>query len=379
MTHKSKKKNIVFQSSRSQKKVMPAKQAKALMSTMRRMSGDPSGNRRGGLEQANTATGVDNYQTVMADGAAALFNQGFRLEITHVPSDRTLYFPAFVEQFSDAYNSEWNAEHVFGRMDPIATFMHTRRAISVAWKIPAASEYEAMENMNKVNELMTYLYPQYDGVGGCATSLTMAPLLRVKFGNLIQDGNGNAHGLLGYINGFTMDPLFEEGTYMYSSRGPLRSGGVEYLPKTIRLNFEMTVLHEHSLGWTDKGGKTKKETAFAGGARKGFPYAVAKAPDHMPFTNAFKNSDVKAKDNPDTQRSAPGDDTKPIKQKLAQMVRQGWGGKTFRRAYGAGKQGILTVKGLQEMISNKGQPGYEDNDLSSSEANLLSLAFFPGD
>ena len=41
---------------------------------------------------------------------------------------------------------------MYGRMDPVSTFQSTRRAISVSWKIPAASIAEGAENMNKINE-----------------------------------------------------------------------------------------------------------------------------------------------------------------------------------------------------------------------------------
>ena len=58
------------------------------------------------------------------------------------------------------------------------------------------------------------------------------------------------------------------------------TSGVEYVPKSIRLNFEMTVLHEHSLGWVKgpegEGVGTGKKYYFRGG-RKGFPYTTSKS------------------------------------------------------------------------------------------------------
>ena len=190
--------------------------------------------------------GGKKYDSAVAN----LNNQGFQLYIEHVPSSTDtsknfVTFPAFLDGFSDAYNSEWNSEQVFGRMDPIATFRHTRRAISVSWKIPAFSEVEAAENLDKVNLLLRFLYPLYEDREGAST-INMGPLLRVKFGNLIQDGSTGGP-LLGYVNGFTMDPILEDGIFPYSGNGPLGTSDVEFLPKTIRLNFEMTVLHEHPL------------------------------------------------------------------------------------------------------------------------------------
>ena len=217
-------------------------------------------------------------------GVADLTNKGFKLHFTHVPSNESVWFPAFIESFSDAYNSEWNAEQVFGRMDPIATFMNTRRAISVAWTIPSDSPQNAIDNLEKIGKLMSFLYPAYRAGTG-ATTITMGPLMKLKFGNLIQDSDTGG-ALLGYVNGFTMDPLLDEGMHTWelgadSIGAPMKmkgkagetggilprgigNPGVQYIPKTVRLNCEFAVLHQHPLGW--HGSKLR------GGNAMGFPY-----------------------------------------------------------------------------------------------------------
>ena len=215
-------------------------------------------------------------------GEADLFKNGLKLIIEHVPTStekkiNSVEFSAFLTTFSDAYNSNWNAEDVFGRMDPIATFRSTRRAISVAWNIPSSSPEQAAENFFKVNKLLQFLYPLYTPqMGNGAGTINMGPLFRVKFGNLIQDAR-TGFGLLGYVNGFTMDPILEEGFFTYSSDGILKTGGVEYIPKTIRLNFEMTVVHEHPLGWR----KGEQNNYFFRGGQKGFPYGMGITPDQI--------------------------------------------------------------------------------------------------
>ena len=176
-------------------------------------------------------------------GIHDLESKGFNLEITHVPTSRYVSFPAFVENFSDAYTSEWGTEQVFGRMDPIATFSTTRRAISVAWIIPADSIERARENMERINILMQMLYPLYTAREG-ATTMNMGPLMRIKYLNLMQNSVDN-EGLLGYVNGFTMDPLTEEGSFYGEAGG----ASPTIYPKTVRLNFELTVLHEHPVGF----------------------------------------------------------------------------------------------------------------------------------
>ncbi len=201
------------------------------------------------------------------------------LQFEHVPTGFQVEFPAFIEMFSDQYSSHWNEEQVFGRMDPIATFSHTRRNLSVAWNVPADSFEDAQRNLSKMNQLISFLYPLYDVKSkGGATAMNMGPLLRIKFGNLIQSVNGT--GLLGWVNGFTFDPLLEYG--MFHKKPSFKPGrsiqsdpnatgfpstAVEYYPKTYRVNCELNVLHEHPLGFSqnakpkDSDGSAKKPSS----------------------------------------------------------------------------------------------------------------------
>lgn len=182
---------------------------------------------------------------------------GMVLQFQHVPTGFKVEFPAFLELFSDQYTSHWNEEQVFGRMDPIATFSHTRRNLSIAWNVPADSFEDAQRNLSKMNELISFLYPLYDvKAKGGATAMNQGPLLRVKFGNLIQSVNGG--GLLGWVNGFTFDPALEFGMFHKkptfadpSADHKLSSNAVEYYPKTFRVNCELNVLHEHALGFSE--------------------------------------------------------------------------------------------------------------------------------
>ena len=235
-------------------------------------------------------------------GVADLFNrQGIDLTISHVATGFQIAFPAFLDLISDAYTCDWDQEPVFGRMDSIPTFKSTRRTLSVAWHVPAESFDDAMRNVAKVNKLISFLYPLYDKVKGLgnnsatggATAINQSPLVRVSFGNLIQNAV-DGRGLLGYLSGITFDPALEYGMFSRKYSGQQRDGGrrlqararhemmvedygggfmrdadgyitspfgggvtrrssempvQEYYPKTFRLNFELTVLHEHELGF----------------------------------------------------------------------------------------------------------------------------------
>jgi hypothetical protein len=183
-----------------------------------------------------------------------LRNAGYTLAWQHVPTGREVEFKAFVEQISDAFTSNWQTESVYGRMDEIASYQNTVRAIAVLWHIPANSLYEAIQNQQNVQHLMQFLYPVYDSNGIIAAP----PLMRLRFGNLIRNAYDGG-GLLGHVNGFTVDPDPEAGWFTLEN-GPM-TGGPEIYPKSIRLNCDFTVLHEHDLGYK----KTKNGFMFRGG------------------------------------------------------------------------------------------------------------------
>jgi len=159
-----------------------------------------------------------NWQIKGADpGEARLFNAGFRLEITHLPTNYSVAFSAFIDQLSDSFTSNWASEQVYGRMDPIGVFSNTTRDISVVWNVPASSYRQAKNNLDKMNRLASFLYPIYGDLNG-ATSINTAPLWRVKFGNLICNSS-NGGPLTGWVQGITIDPVLEEGIFMIDPAG----------------------------------------------------------------------------------------------------------------------------------------------------------------
>jgi len=187
-------------------------------------------------------------------------NKALGLYFYHVPSGVEASFKAFLTSYEDKFESKWNSERVYGRMDPIHTFQGTERTISLAWDVPAFSETEGQTNFDQASRLYTMLYPTYR-----RNTISSSPLVKIKFGNLIVDASaGNnfpyisdlgpekgsaipsAHtakssGLLGFIDGLTFSPDLESG-FFDSRPGYL-------IPQTIKLSCNFHVLHTHKLGW----------------------------------------------------------------------------------------------------------------------------------
>lgn len=191
--------------------------------------------------------------------------KGLNIEFFHIPSEETVSFKAYLTQFDDKYDSTWNSEETYGRMDPIQTFKNTKRSISLGWDVPSSCEKEAREHLERASKLFRMLYPTYADNAG-ATSITSSPLFKLKFANLIQNvaagGGGNRAsakeaGLVGTINGFVYSPDFEQGFFDVADG--------QLFPQTIKLSFVFTVLHTFELGWS------KLKPGFR---TPGFPYAA---------------------------------------------------------------------------------------------------------
>jgi hypothetical protein len=171
--------------------------------------------------------------------------KGYNIIFTHVPTDTVVTFKAFLTAFSDQYTSNWNAETVYGRIDPMQTFGGNSRTITFSFDIVSNDISEASSNLKSVRLLTRMLYPTYEKTK-FATTISKAPLFRIKLANLIGKGkDGKGGGLLGAVSGFTIEPTIETGFFDPAAN-------VLY-PKEYTASITFNVLHEENPGdWTSE-------------------------------------------------------------------------------------------------------------------------------
>ena len=170
-------------------------------------------------------------------------SKGWTLKFTHVPSTNEVWFKALITDYNESFESQWNEESVFGRMDPISTFVGTTRKISLAWDVVASSLEEAKENLYRASLLAQFLYPTYENRSTTTYShgtMTAAPLIKVQFANIIANASGAYDFLLCTLSGLQITPDLEAGW--------MDPGG-ELYPKLIRMSTQLTVMHTHKLGF----------------------------------------------------------------------------------------------------------------------------------
>jgi hypothetical protein len=229
----------------------------------------------------------DKGQTLV-DGSDALANKKeLLISFYHESSGRSVYFKAFITAFTETYNSNFTPHEAFGRTDPIYQYKNTTRKMSLTFEVPAASEGEAYENLGRVSALEQMLYANYSEVGS-ATTISQAPLVRMKVMNLAQKGtkasatvealksvgpiqprvvlyesyktdSSPSSGLLGIIDNLSVNHNISGDDGVFHKMRPIRNDegqviGQEpvpntILPKNIELSLAFSPIHETTLGW----------------------------------------------------------------------------------------------------------------------------------
>ncbi|MAG25200.1 hypothetical protein CMI47_06435 [Candidatus Pacearchaeota archaeon] len=190
------------------------------------------------------------------------------ISFRHVPTSHDVYFKAFITAYNETYSSDWASEAVYGRPDPIYLFKNTTRRVTLAFKVPAASEGEAYNNLGRTQQLLSFLYPRYSDVENAQT-ISQAPLIRLKVMNLLQkadesdtlvnwdqltpsdmfelytSSNSSDNGLLGVITNVNID------YHLGDDIGTLVTGPNTILPKLLEITVDFNAIHEHPLGWDE--------------------------------------------------------------------------------------------------------------------------------
>ena len=205
----------------------------------------------GSTSEAYTNSGTGSAATY-SDASDAYANQWDNfIQFTSVISETSVKFKAFLTDFSDEFKSEWNSEQVYGRNDPIQTFKNTTRTINIGWDSPAGTAQEAEFNMRAAAQLTRMLYPGYTKPGNVST-IDRAPVIKVKFRNLIRDSGGKP--LLVTLSGLTFSPDLEAGFFDHRfAGGDEGARKLQLMPKLLKFSCTMTVLHRKTIGW-DKNG-----------------------------------------------------------------------------------------------------------------------------
>jgi len=202
--------------------------------------------------QATPTTYIDPHMIAAAKGQL--------LYIKHLGSKKAIGLFPEVTSLQNNFQVNWNAQPVYGRPDPLATYQNTTRTVTIGFKLTSANILEAKYNWERTlgrggknrSSLSNMMYPTYHQVQNYKT-IAQPPLMAIKHVQLIQSfgnaGEGDGY-LCGYISQCNMIPKFDQGAYEDSSL----YGNLIY-PKTIDLSITFNILHDYTVGWEAATGK----------------------------------------------------------------------------------------------------------------------------
>ena len=193
---------------------------------------------------AKTAQALADLATARGSGNPDI------LEVSYIAIAKTVLVPGSLLYFQDTYSPTWNAEDVYGRMDPIMTFQGTPRKITIGFEVDQGTAINGVGGA--VGDLIKFLYPTYQH--GTATdlgspTLSAPPLWRLK----LQRNSmiGGANGFIIAVDSFEIEkftPLEEAGEINIVRVGSAAGG---LLPTKYTLKMGGYVFHEDAQpGWT---------------------------------------------------------------------------------------------------------------------------------
>lgn len=192
---------------------------------------------------------------------------------------RAILIPVEDLQLSQRFDPKYAEKPVYGRMDPIVTYQHTRRSLGVQFKCQAHHVFDkpsgVVNNIRNINLLTQLLYPAYFEHGTTIHGEPLAvlgapPFFRIRYGNYIGsfDSTGGfqgetVSGLTGYITGFNHQLGKVARNVAFGKQGTDK--GYRALPREIAVNFNFAVIHDKLPGWY-------KGEFSPGGYGYNFPY-----------------------------------------------------------------------------------------------------------
>ena len=167
---------------------------------------------RGGKDRHFLVTSEEGY--VDAEGFLARGMELF-IDFYHTPTKNSIAFKAFITDYSETYEGNWDVQDSHQRMDPFASYKNTQRRISLGCQ-----------------ELIQMMYPSFTKDEEGQWEQDESPTFRVKFANWIKDSKSVSHvadtgGLFCYITNLQFNPDLEQGSFD-------TPGGV--YPKVIKLS-----------------------------------------------------------------------------------------------------------------------------------------------
>ena len=208
-----------------------------------------------GQQSIDAGASLQSIAGGYTNSVTGLANQGLVLKIASATGlQYPITFVAFMESLNDNFSQNFNQDQVFGRMDPIQSYQNTERKLSMSWKLVAANIEEAERNMYNISRLTKLMYPEYTSGAG-QQKIKSAPVMAIKYMNLVIDANAKGEYLFGTISSLSITPDLEFGVLAatFPSKripGTTLTEPRKIMPKIFTLSISFNPIHHGTLSST---------------------------------------------------------------------------------------------------------------------------------
>ena len=134
-----------------------------------------------------------------------------------------MHFRAFIDSFSDSYNSSWNPTQFSGRGDKLYNYGGFERTINLAFTVYAQSKAELIPMYKKLNYLASTMTPDYNTAG-----FMRGNLVRLTLGGYLYEQPG-------FISSFTYEAPQEASWEIAINEKGTSDSSVKELPFMIKV------------------------------------------------------------------------------------------------------------------------------------------------
>tara|TARA_R110002110_G_scaffold391002_1_gene604246 strand:- start:1942 stop:2883 length:942 start_codon:yes stop_codon:yes gene_type:complete len=262
--------------------------------------------------EKNTFTNVKFKKRALDNSSAA--EAGTILEIIplHIKNPPVIQFMAYITGLRDNFKSSQKGEQPFGRPDKYYMWQGNNRSISVTFDIPSSSAAKGLDNLNNLSWFLGALYPTYKD-NQTATSIAASPMFRVRFANLICSSTNDGQGLPGVIQSINVTHDHSQGfigintqnmgtSFADAASSALKAAGFDtsinegkkfLIPKLMKINFTLDVVHDHQMGWDYHTGQWR---GGMGAPRFPYDFGMLRDTTDSPSAGATVSADVTSVD-----------------------------------------------------------------------------------
>lgn len=144
--------------------------------------------------------------------------------IADLGGGNVLHFRAFLNSFSDNFNSKINSQQMVGRGEEFYTYSGFSRKISLSWTVAALSREELLPMYKKLSYLASNTAPEYGPNG-----FMKGPLVQLTVGGYIKN-------LPGYIDSISLELLNESPWEIAIDDNGTLSEDISQLSQTVKVS-----------------------------------------------------------------------------------------------------------------------------------------------